>query len=58
VELDFYQIDAFAEKPFEDNPATVCPVDSWPPDEIIQSIAGENNLSETAFLFSPLSGEL
>ena len=47
-----YQIDAFASKLFEGNPAAVCPSDKWLPDEIMQSIAAENNLSETAF-FTP-----
>ena len=49
MELSLYQIDAFASKLFEGNPAAVCPLDEWLPDEIMQSIAEENNLSETAF---------
>ncbi len=49
MELTLYQIDAFANKPFEGNPAAVCPLDSWLPDNVMQSIAEENNLSETAF---------
>ena len=49
MELDLYQIDAFASQPFEGNPAAVCPLDEWLPDEMMQSIAEENNLSETAF---------
>jgi len=49
MELRLYQIDAFASKPFEGNPAAVCPLHSWLPDEVMQSIATENNLSETAF---------
>lgn len=49
MELTLYQIDAFASKLFEGNPAAVCPLDEWLPDEIMQSIAEENNLSETAF---------
>jgi len=44
-----YQIDAFASKVFEGNPAMVCPLDEWLSDEIMQQIAQENNLSETAF---------
>jgi len=44
-----YQIDAFASKIFEGNPAMVCPLESWLSDEIMQQIAQENNLSETAF---------
>jgi PhzF family phenazine biosynthesis protein len=44
-----YQIDAFATKTFEGNPAMICPLDSWIGDELMQQIAQENNLSETAF---------
>jgi PhzF family phenazine biosynthesis protein len=47
--LPFFQVDAFAEKPFTGNPAAVIPLDHWLPDEVMQSIAAENNLSETAF---------
>ena len=49
MEITLYHIDAFASKLFEGNPAAVCPLDAWLPDEIMQSIAAENNLSETAF---------
>jgi len=49
MKIPLYQIDAFASKLFEGNPAAVCPLDKWLPDEIMQSIAAENNLSETAF---------
>ena len=49
MQLDIYQVDAFANKLFEGNPAAVCPLDFWPEDELLQSIALENNLSETAF---------
>lgn len=49
MEITLYQIDAFATKPFEGNPAAVCPLDAWLHDEVMQSIAEENNLSETAF---------
>ena len=44
-----YQIDAFAEKVFEGNPAAVIPLDNWLPDNVMQQIAMENNLSETVF---------
>lgn len=47
--IDFYQIDAFADCTFKGNPAGVCPLIEWLPVEIMQSIALENNLSETAF---------
>jgi len=49
MEIPIYQIDAFASRLFKGNPAAVCPLDEWIPDELMQSIAGENNLSETAF---------
>ncbi|MCP4687473.1 MAG: PhzF family phenazine biosynthesis protein [Desulfobacterales bacterium] len=49
MEISLYQIDACASKLFEGNPAAVCPLEEWPSDEIMQSIAAENNLSETAF---------
>lgn len=44
-----YHVDAFAEKVFEGNPAAVCILEQFPPDETMQKIAEENNLSETAF---------
>ncbi len=56
MELTLYQIDAFAEKPFEGNPAAVCPLQEWLPDALMQAIANENNLSETAFFVPVGSG--
>lgn len=53
MKIKLYQIDAFTEELFAGNPAAVCPLDAWLPDETMQSIAIENNLSETAF-FVPL----
>ncbi len=47
--LTLYQIDAFAQQRFEGNPAAVVPLESWLPDDVLRSIAAENNLSETAF---------
>jgi PhzF family phenazine biosynthesis protein len=44
-----YQVDAFTNRLFSGNPAGVCPLDHWLPDETMQSIAMENNLAETAF---------
>ncbi len=49
MELDIYQVDAFSKGPFTGNPAAVVPLETWLPDEILQKIAEENNLSETAF---------
>ena len=48
--LPFFQVDAFAEKPFTGNPAAVMPLQEWLPDEVMQAIAAENNLAETAFI--------
>ena len=49
TELRLVQVDAFADRPFTGNPAAVMPLDAWLPDETMQAIAMENNLSETAF---------
>ena len=50
-EIKIYIVNAFAnkKKSFKGNPAAVCPLNSWLPDDLMQSIAFENNLSETAF---------
>ena len=50
--MTLYQIDAFTDKLFGGNPAAVIPLDSWPSDQLMQSIAAENNLAETAFIVS------
>ena len=47
--LQIYHVDAFADHVFKGNPAMVCPLEKWLDDELMQSIAAENNLSETAF---------
>jgi PhzF family phenazine biosynthesis protein len=47
--LRLYQVDAFADRPFVGNPAAVCPLEAPIPEALMQDIAGENNLSETAF---------
>lgn len=49
MEIPLYQIDAFADRPFTGNPAAVCPLTQWPDDGVLQAIAAENNLAETAF---------
>ncbi|MDR1840802.1 MAG: PhzF family phenazine biosynthesis protein [Holophagales bacterium] len=49
MRLPIHQIDAFAERPFEGNPAAVMPLEKWLPDKLMQAIAMENQLSETAF---------
>lgn len=56
MEIKIYQIDAFAENTFEGNPAAVCPLDEWLSDELLQKIAEENNLSETAFFVAEDKG--
>jgi PhzF family phenazine biosynthesis protein len=50
--IPYYAVDAFSNGPFTGNPAGVCPLDQWLPDDTLQKIAAENNLAETAF-FSP-----
>lgn len=55
MKLDIYQVDAFSQHPFGGNPAAVCPLTEWLPDEQLQDIAAENNLSETAY-FVPRDG--
>ena len=47
--MKYYVVDAFADKVFEGNPAGICVLDRWLPDGLMQKIAMENNLSETAF---------
>ena len=44
-----YQVDAFASRVYEGNPAAVCPLEKWLDDDVKQSIAAENNLAETVF---------
>jgi PhzF family phenazine biosynthesis protein len=58
MELKMYQVDAFADKLFSGNPAAVVILESPLKDDVMQSIAAENNLSETAFVSineSPIS---
>ena len=57
MRIPFVQVDAFARRPFEGNPAAVMPLDAWLDDDLLQGIAAENNLSETAFLVPDASGE-
>jgi len=49
MNLPIYQVDAFTPKLFGGNPAGVCPLEYWLEDDVMQSIAAENNLAETAF---------
>src|SRR3546814_12733214 len=50
IVADFTQVDAFADRPFTGNPAAVIPLDGWLDDSILQAVAAENNLAETAFV--------
>jgi len=50
MKIPLYQLDAFADRLFAGNPAAVCPLERWLPDDTLRAIAAENNLSETAFL--------
>lgn len=50
MEIPLYVVDAFASEVFRGNPAAVCTLETWLDDDLLQSIASENNLSETAFL--------
>jgi|GEM_PF-1483358 len=54
--MEYHVIDAFTNKLFGGNPAGVCLPESWPSDSVMQNIAAENNLSETAFLVKQKSG--
>lgn len=56
MKLRQYQVDAFASRAFEGNPAAVCPLENWLDDELLQAIAEENNLSETAFFVATEKG--
>jgi PhzF family phenazine biosynthesis protein len=56
TELRIVQVDAFADRAFTGNPAAVMPLDEWLPDETLQAIAEENNLSETAFTVPAQNG--
>lgn len=50
MQLEIFQVDAFSAEPFGGNPAAVIALERWLPDDVLQRIAEENNLSETAYL--------
>jgi PhzF family phenazine biosynthesis protein len=54
--LKIYQVDAFSSKTFQGNPAAVCPLGNWLSEDLMQKIAAENNLSETAFFVPEKDG--
>lgn len=56
MKLKQYQVDAFTSRIFGGNPAAVCPLDSWLENNLLQAIAAENNLSETAFFVKTDNG--
>lgn len=56
TELNIYQLDAFTDRPFAGNPAAVIPLDAWLPDAVLQAIALENNLPETAYFVPETPG--
>ncbi|MGQ7869311.1 PhzF family phenazine biosynthesis protein [Sunxiuqinia sp. sy24] len=56
MKLPIFQVDAFAEKLFQGNPAAVVPLKEWLADKLMQAIAMENNLSETAFFVPTKAG--
>lgn len=57
MEIPYWQVDAFARRPFAGNPAGVCLLGGWPDDRLMGEIAGENRLSETAFIVRLGPGE-
>ena len=57
MNLTLFHVDAFAEQMFQGNPAAVCILEEWLPDQIMQAIAAELNLSETAFCVKRSDGE-
>ena len=52
MKIPIYQVEAFTSQLFKGNPAAVCPLTKWIPENIMQEIAKENNLSETAFFIN------
>jgi len=54
--IEIFQIDAFTDKVFHGNPAAICLLNDWLNDELLQAIAFENNLSETAFVIENADG--
>lgn len=56
MNIPMYQVDAFTSEPFKGNPAAVCIFEEWPEDSVLQNIAAENNLAETAFIIATETG--
>ncbi|HEX6533731.1 MAG TPA: PhzF family phenazine biosynthesis protein [Gemmatimonadaceae bacterium] len=55
-QLRYFVVDAFTSHVFHGNPAGVCPLERWPSDDLLQAIAAENNLAETAFFVPDRAG--
>ena len=58
MKLKLWQIDAFAEKPLEGNPAAVVPLETWLDERLMQRIADENQVAETAFFVKEAPGAI
>lgn len=56
MQLDFHQVDAFSDRPFAGNPAMVYRLEAWLDDALMQQIAAEHNLAETAFVVAEGDG--
>lgn len=56
--IPIYQVDAFTDRAFHGNPAAVCPLRTWLDDALMQAIAAENNVAETAFFVRRTDGEI
>lgn len=57
MKFKLWQVDAFAEKPLEGNPAAIVPLESWIDASLMQKIANENNLAETAYFVKTAPGK-
>ena len=58
MKLKIWQVDAFASKPLEGNPAAIVPLERWLETALMQRIAAENNVAETAFFVKTGAGRL
>lgn len=56
MQIPIFQVDAFTDKTFGGNPAAVCPLEKWLPDDVMQKIAMENSVAETAFFIPANDG--
>lgn len=54
--IEIFQVDAFADRVFRGNPAAICPLDAWLEESVLQNIAAENNLAETAYFVKTNDG--